>query len=126
MNKWTQRFAFMGAFVILCALLACAAVVQSGSFRYLHQTNQGMAWGTASLSGEATASVTTGLTVVEACTASVDTETTGATAAMVVICKVPTQTSTNRGKVTVNVNNVGDTATGTTKINYMVVGRGGR
>lgn len=125
MNKFAQTLATIVAITIFCSMVAYAALVQSGSFRYLHQTNQGMAWGTLSLSGEATQSVSTGLTVVESCATTVDTVTSSGTATLHVVCNIPTQTSTNRGKIILNA--VGDgTGTGTTKINYVVVGRGGR
>lgn len=82
-------------------------------------------WGTQSISAEATASVTTACGVVESCIVTVDTEA-ATTAAHLGICTIPTQTGTTKSTVIITANNVGATASGTTKLNYVVTGYGRR
>ncbi len=77
------------------------------------------------LNNEATSTVTTGLGWVQGCVATVDTFA-GATPPNTVLCEIPSQTSTNRGKVDVQADTVGGTAAGSTTVTIAVFGQGTR
>jgi hypothetical protein len=112
-------------FVWTLAIVAATALNTgvSGTLKWLSGENTSFEFDTTSLTNEATSAVTTKLVQVKTCMATVTTLSAG-TAAHQIICTVPTQTGTNRGKIILNANNIGDTASGTTVATYGVTGYG--
>lgn len=116
----------LGWLIMLSGFFAIRATTNrvNGTVKNLYGDNISVDSDYVNLTGEATQAIDTKLGIVKTCTGSISSLPAAATNPHHIICSIPTQTGSNRGKIILNANNVGDTASGTTVATYSVWGYG--